>query len=37
MLNDTSKAVDMSEVEAGLSAMITGDAQVRRVGAGSRV
>ena len=37
MLNDTSKAVDMSEVEAGLSAIITGDARVNRVRAGSRV
>ena len=37
MLNDTSKAVDMSEVEASLSAIITGEGRVSRVRAGSRV
>jgi ribonucleoside-diphosphate reductase alpha chain len=36
MLNDTSKAVDMSEVEAGLSAIITGEGRVSRVRGGSR-
>jgi ribonucleoside-diphosphate reductase alpha chain len=36
MLNDTSKAVDMSEVEASVSAIITGERAVSRVRAESR-
>ena len=36
MLNDTSKAVDMSEVEASVSAIITGERAVTRVRAESR-
>ncbi|MEQ8266604.1 MAG: ribonucleoside-diphosphate reductase subunit alpha [Parvibaculum sp.] len=36
MLNDTSKAVDMSEVEASVSAIITGERAVSRVRAEAR-